>query len=866
MSAFPSLWVVRRFPDPVLVRFSIRRDLSGGNVTHSFSSLTYGSGQDNFALAPLLGYPLAKRILLADDSVTAQNMGKKILHDAGYEVVTVNNGSAALKRIAELHPELIVLDVYMPGYSGLEVCQRIKEAQETAAIPVLLTVGKLEPFKADEAKRVHADAFIVKPFEATELLTILTKLEDKIAPAAKASQSRAPSTTRPAKSASRQPAPAAVKSEPKSEKKSEKYSEPEAGWKERLRIQPTATVEEPATMAPPSSAFHDLRSPVSAASPAAQEQPTFEVTLPPDITAEELAAISEAAASLSEQPEAYAPSILPEQEQAVAFTIDAPQTERYGVVAAEPVTTFAGVPAFESAAPEVDTGHFEAAAEITQVQQEAAEAVAEETHGAVEEIAALVEEQTTAGAEVEAAPEELLAQQISPAAEEEVPAAITAEAAEAAAPEPPAVRETQPADGRLSEAEVADALASLAPLESLNPYSGIIRPEAYAADTAGNGLEASSHAGTLVENLYASKWIAEEVPVDESVSALILEQEMNRAYSAIAPREPESATAAALEPAYVYESPTAIESIAAPELGVTAAPVEEISYAATLDAVTEQAGEDSAYVPAEHYAGVEAQAERSLADASDYVAAIHEEAAQFAAPVEAVAEAAEVEPAATPEPAEEIPAGGPFEPTLEAEAVVETAVVAEEQDREVVSPEPVAASGEESPAGEAQGVEVQAAVAEAADSPAAAVATAEPPASETAIDPDHAFPPAHHRDEDEQPPDVAAAWARWRQIRDSLASPEFTAHVADAAAAQLAAAAEAREEAPAAPEAHSAADFKDIRQEQPRAPQPEEPTPQVKAAAASADSAIISSIVENVLAELKPKLVEEIARKLGSKS
>ena len=125
---------------------------------------------------------MARKILLADDSVTAQNMGRKILADAGYDVVTVNNGSAALKRITEIKPDLIVLDVYMPGYSGLEVCQRLKEAPETAHIPVLLTVGKLEPFKPEEARRVRADAHIVKPFEASELLTAITQLEDRMVP------------------------------------------------------------------------------------------------------------------------------------------------------------------------------------------------------------------------------------------------------------------------------------------------------------------------------------------------------------------------------------------------------------------------------------------------------------------------------------------------------------------------------------------------------------------------------------------------------------------------------------------------------------------------------------------------------------
>ena len=125
---------------------------------------------------------MPRKILLADDSVTAQNMGRRILTEAGYEVITVNNGAAAIKKIAEIRPDLVVLDVHMPGYSGLEVCQRLRETPKLARIPVLLTVGKLEPFRADDARRVRADAYVIKPFEATELLAVLTRLEDKIVP------------------------------------------------------------------------------------------------------------------------------------------------------------------------------------------------------------------------------------------------------------------------------------------------------------------------------------------------------------------------------------------------------------------------------------------------------------------------------------------------------------------------------------------------------------------------------------------------------------------------------------------------------------------------------------------------------------
>src|SRR4029077_14769844 len=169
-------------------------------------------------------------------------MGRRILSDAGYDVSTVNNGSAALKKIAEQKPDLIVLDVYMPGYSGLEVCQRIKEARETARIPVLLTVGKLEPFKPEEARRARADGFIIKPFEASELLVALTKLEYKIVPQ--------PEPYKPGRFAK---AIAAVE-QFKNAETGEDFGDAESGWKNRIQFPsatPKASEAEPEIEIPP---------------------------------------------------------------------------------------------------------------------------------------------------------------------------------------------------------------------------------------------------------------------------------------------------------------------------------------------------------------------------------------------------------------------------------------------------------------------------------------------------------------------------------------------------------------------------------------------------------------------------------------
>jgi CheY-like chemotaxis protein len=271
---------------------------------------------------------LARKILLADDSVTAQNMGRKILTDAGYDVVTVNNGSAALKRVAELKPDLVVLDVYMPGYSGLEVCARLKDSPETSRIPILLTVGKLEPFKPEEATRVRADAFIIKPFEASELLSVLTRLEDRMVPS-QAEGSRFGSPVSGIERFSGSGDPAIKKSE---------GDESDTGWKNRLRFPSKKKKEEPEPEPEPDfvtpQSFREFRRgggkapagsapfPLSA-TPAAAQEPGLVPDIPRDITPEELDALSELVAKL-DGPAAAAENVAPISEKIGPVDVPAP--------------------------------------------------------------------------------------------------------------------------------------------------------------------------------------------------------------------------------------------------------------------------------------------------------------------------------------------------------------------------------------------------------------------------------------------------------------------------------------------------------------------------------------------------------------
>jgi CheY-like chemotaxis protein len=444
---------------------------------------------------------LARKILLADDSVTAQNMGRKILSDAGYEVITVNNGSAALKKIAEQKPDLVVLDVYMPGYSGLEVCQRVKEMAETAKIPVLLTVGKLEPFKPDEVRRVCADAFIVKPFEASELLTALTQLEDKIVP-----QAAPPRPGRLAKART-----AAERSEP-----GDRFGDTEKGWKNRLII-PSPKTQEAEADAPQgeSIASRELGrdEDVIAAEPNRLEH-SVRAGLPADITAEEIAAIAAAAAAF-DQPEAPTapPLVTAQTEPAESGVSDGRATDVPGVrfaSAAEARSAEAGSAEAGSAEPGSEkTGSAETG-------PEAARAKAAVSQPALEGGgAAGKSDESAAAATAETPPTD--------------PAKAVAEATPAESEKPAA-----------ADVELLAAIASLAPTIGHDP-NRVPPTESGASRSAQKSAEipvtpaAVLHAEVTVAS--GTRWIAEPIRVGEDESTCLLEWEMEKAYAAWAAAE-----------------------------------------------------------------------------------------------------------------------------------------------------------------------------------------------------------------------------------------------------------------------------------------------------------------------------------------
>jgi CheY-like chemotaxis protein len=115
------------------------------------------------------------KILVADDNSNIQKMVGLALKDHGIEVVAVGNGEAAVRKISDIKPDLVLADVFMPVRNGYEVCKYVKEDSALAHIPVILLVGAFDPLDEQEAQRVGADGVLKKPFVPPDPLISMVK-------------------------------------------------------------------------------------------------------------------------------------------------------------------------------------------------------------------------------------------------------------------------------------------------------------------------------------------------------------------------------------------------------------------------------------------------------------------------------------------------------------------------------------------------------------------------------------------------------------------------------------------------------------------------------------------------------------------
>ncbi len=115
------------------------------------------------------------KILVADDNSNIQKMVGLALKDQGIDVVAVGNGEAAVRKISDIRPDLVLADVFMPVRNGYEVCRYVKEDLTLKHIPVILLVGAFDPLDEQEAQRVGADGVLKKPFVPPDPLISMVK-------------------------------------------------------------------------------------------------------------------------------------------------------------------------------------------------------------------------------------------------------------------------------------------------------------------------------------------------------------------------------------------------------------------------------------------------------------------------------------------------------------------------------------------------------------------------------------------------------------------------------------------------------------------------------------------------------------------
>ncbi|MDX1966226.1 MAG: response regulator [Planctomycetaceae bacterium] len=120
----------------------------------------------------------ASKILIADDNLQNCELLDAYLSESGetYEVAMANDGQDTLNKVAEFHPDLILLDIMMPKLSGYEVCQRLKQNPETCNIPILMVTALNEIGDIEKAVRAGADDFLTKPVNRLELTTRVRSL------------------------------------------------------------------------------------------------------------------------------------------------------------------------------------------------------------------------------------------------------------------------------------------------------------------------------------------------------------------------------------------------------------------------------------------------------------------------------------------------------------------------------------------------------------------------------------------------------------------------------------------------------------------------------------------------------------------
>ena len=117
-----------------------------------------------------------RRVLVIEDEANILLSLRFVLEQAGYEVRAVTTGSEGLDELRQQRPDLLILDLMLPDFSGYEVCQQVRADAQLADLPILMLTARAQQAERHKGLEVGATEYVTKPFRVADLLARVGRL------------------------------------------------------------------------------------------------------------------------------------------------------------------------------------------------------------------------------------------------------------------------------------------------------------------------------------------------------------------------------------------------------------------------------------------------------------------------------------------------------------------------------------------------------------------------------------------------------------------------------------------------------------------------------------------------------------------
>ena len=113
---------------------------------------------------------MSHTILVVEDDKTTLKLIRLVLQQQGYCIATATTGSEGLRKAEEVNPDLVLLDIILPGMDGFQVCQYLRKNEQTAKTPIIMFSGLDRPADQRHAFEAGSDDYLTKPVKMAELI------------------------------------------------------------------------------------------------------------------------------------------------------------------------------------------------------------------------------------------------------------------------------------------------------------------------------------------------------------------------------------------------------------------------------------------------------------------------------------------------------------------------------------------------------------------------------------------------------------------------------------------------------------------------------------------------------------------------